>query len=263
MGGQPELAEAQQSDTGFFVELERFQGPLDLLLYLIRSQDIDIFDIPIARITGQFLKAVEEAETLGLDKAGEFLEVAAMLVRIKLELLLPRQRDEYGETEDPRTELVQRLLEYEHFMEAARQLGGLEAERARCYPLGYIPVLERRDGEASLSQLDIQLDDVVAAAHRLSQRRPAPGGFRVVRHVVSLEDKVSLILGSLGRWARIEFRKLVAPFNSRAHTVATLLAGLELARERKLAMRQRKLFSPLWFYRKKMKKGDNADSASR
>src|SRR5690606_29349910 len=109
-------------DVVFVVELDRFQGPLDLLLHLIREQDIDIFDIPIARITAQFLVAIEGVERLGLDRAGEFLEMAATLIRIKSQMLLPRRTDETGELEDPRAGLVRRLLEYELFRDVARRL---------------------------------------------------------------------------------------------------------------------------------------------
>ena len=116
------LAHPAAADGAFIVELERFHGPLDLLLHLIRQQDIDIFDIPIARITEQFLRAIEGVEALGLDRAGEFLEMAATLVRIKAQMLLPRRTDEAGEFVDPRAELVQRLLEYEHFREVAARL---------------------------------------------------------------------------------------------------------------------------------------------
>src|SRR3712207_8460852 len=100
------------------VDLERFQGPLDLLLHLIRNQDIDIFDIPISRITEQFLAAIRNVERLELERAGEFLEMAATLVRIKAQMLFPRRGDE-EEGDDPRADLVRRLLEYEHFREAA------------------------------------------------------------------------------------------------------------------------------------------------
>src|SRR5690554_4564126 len=128
-----------RGEGAFIVELDRFQGPLDLLLHLIREQDIDIFDIPIARITEQFLRAIEGVEALGLDRAGEFLELAATLVRIKARMLLPRRGDDEGELEDPRAELVRRLLEYEHFRDAADRLEDAEADRSRHYGRGYVP----------------------------------------------------------------------------------------------------------------------------
>ena len=115
----------------FQVTLERFEGPLDLLLHLIRSQDIDIFDIPIARITGQFVGAlVDGLEAMPIERAGEFLEMAATLVRIKAQLLLPRPEQPDWE-EDPRAELVRRLLEYEHFQDVVHVLEGAEAQRGR------------------------------------------------------------------------------------------------------------------------------------
>src|SRR5690606_869923 len=89
-------------DAAFVVELDRFHGPLDLLLHLIREQDIDIFDIPIAKITAQFLAAIDGVESLGLDRAGEFLEMAALLVRIKAQMLMPRRSEDGEELEDPR-----------------------------------------------------------------------------------------------------------------------------------------------------------------
>ncbi len=125
----------EEGDELLVVELDQFEGPLDLLLHLIREQDIDIFDIPIARITKQFLVAIEGVEELGLDRAGEFLELAATLVRIKSQMLLPRPYDDTGELEDPRAELVRRLLEYEHFRDAADRLEDAEAGRPRPAPL--------------------------------------------------------------------------------------------------------------------------------
>jgi hypothetical protein len=117
----PTSAQVVRSDDRFVVDLERFQGPLDLLLHLIRSQDIDIFDIPIADITAQFVAAIEGVEgRLSLERAGEFLEMAATLVRIKAQMLLPRHED-LLEDEDPRSELVRRLLEYELFREIPGQ----------------------------------------------------------------------------------------------------------------------------------------------
>ncbi|MDQ3556320.1 MAG: segregation/condensation protein A, partial [Gemmatimonadota bacterium] len=119
------------------VELERFQGPLELLLHLIRRQDLDIFDIPIARVAAQFLEAVRGVRQLPLEHAGEFLEMAATLVRIKAQMLFPRRGDE-EEGEDPRAELVRRLLEWEHFRDAAEGLAQAEADSARRFGKGYV-----------------------------------------------------------------------------------------------------------------------------
>ncbi|MFO7260455.1 MAG: segregation/condensation protein A [bacterium] len=250
------MTDTQVADAGFIVELERFQGPLDLLLHLIREQDIDIFDIPIARITEQFLKAIEGIERLGLDRAGEFLEMAATLIRIKAQMLLPRRVDEDGELIDPRADLVRRLLEYEHFREAARRLEEAEAERARLYPRGYVPPIPRNEQPV---ELEVTWDEVWAAALALGTRQRPPAEHRVTQRAVPLQEKIKLILDTLSRMARVEFRRLVAPFGDRLHAVVTLLAGLELAKQHVLAMRQREVFAPLWFYRRNGKKLDASD----
>jgi segregation and condensation protein A len=232
----------------FMVELDAFEGPLDLLLHLIREQDIDIFDIPIARITTQFLKAIEGVEILGLDRAGEFLELAATLVRIKSRMLLPRRPDDDGELEDPRAELVRRLLEYEHFRDAADQLEDAEAERSRHYGRGYIPPRPSPDPE----ELEIEVDwaELWDALHDLIERMRPPEEHHVHGRIVTLEEKVELILDTLARLSRVEFRQLLADHPDRMHGVATLLASLELARRREVAIRQSKPFAPLWIYRR-------------
>ena len=238
----------QQEGAAFVVELERFEGPLDLLLHLIREQDIDIFDIPIARITNQFLQAIEGIETLGLDRAGEFLELAATLVRIKARMLLPRRVDDSGELEDPRAELVRRLLEYEHFRDAADRLEDAEADRSRHYGRGYVPPRPTVDP----ADLDLEVDwgEVWDALYELIERTRPPEAHRIQARVVTLEEKVELILDTLQRISRVEFQELLREHPDRLHAVATLLASLELARRREVAIRQRKPFAPLWIYRR-------------
>lgn len=234
-------------DDAFIVELDRFQGPLDLLLHLIREQDIDIFDIPIATITEQFLKAIEGVEALGLDRAGEFLEMAAMLIRIKAQMLLPRRVDESGELEDPRAELVRRLLEYEHFREAAQRLEAAELERLRHYARGYVP--PRPEPDPAAEPLEVTWDDVWAAILAMEERLRPPPDHRVAPRAVPLEEKIGLILASLEHLTRVEFRQLIAPYD-RLHAVVTFMASLELAKRRWLAIRQHEPFAPIWLYRR-------------
>ncbi|MEJ2186467.1 MAG: segregation/condensation protein A [Gemmatimonadota bacterium] len=247
--------------SGFVVELEQFQGPLDLLLHLIREQDIDIFDIPIARITEQFLKAIEGVEVLGLDRAGEFLEMASTLLRIKVQMLLPRHAAEEGELEDPRAELVQRLLEYEHFRDAARLLESSESDRARHFGRGYVP--PRPGPDPADAPLEVDWSDLWAAVLELLERHVSPSDHLVATRTVALEEKVALILETLARRSRVEFGQLVRPYGDRLHGVVTLLAGLELARRHELGLRQSELFAPLWLYKdlKSGAKGTDAGDA--
>jgi segregation and condensation protein A len=228
------------------IELDRFQGPLDLLLHLIRQQDVDIFDIPIATITQQFLAAVQSIQVEDLDGAGEFLEMAATLIRIKAQMLLPRPGDE--EDEDPRAELVRRLLEYEQIREISSRLSNAEAERARRFGKGYVEPRPR--GFLEETPLETTWEEVLAVAMEVELPNPMTRAHRVTTGLVALEEKIQLILERLREVGRVEFSKLMKPGMSRMHGVMTLLAGLELTRQRAVTMKQARLFSELWILRR-------------
>jgi segregation and condensation protein A len=228
------------------VDLERFQGPLDLLLHLIRQQDIDIFDIPIATITDQFLSAVEEIGVEDLDGAGEFLEMAATLIRIKAQMLLPRPMDE--EEEDPRAELVRRLLEYEQIREVSVRLLNSEAERARLFGKGYVEPRPQRYMEDT--PLETTWDEVKEAAIWVDLPHPVTRAHRIRTGLVPVEEKIELILATLKDISKVEFKELLAPWKERIHGVTTFLAGLELSRQRAVTLRQSRLFSELWILRR-------------
>jgi segregation and condensation protein A len=245
------------ADGAFVVELDRFHGPLDLLLHLIREQDIDIFDIPIGQITQQFLRVVAAVESHGLDRAGEFLEMAATLVRIKAQLLLPRRADALGELEDPRAELVRRLLEYEYFREASLRLAESEADRGRRYARGHVPP---RTAPPAVTELECTWEEVFGAALKLGERPPPPEEHHVAQRAVPIEDKMGLIVQTLARLSRVEFRRLVEPFGDKLHGVVTFMAGLELAKRRQVAMRQSEPFADIWLYRRDDVEDDAADT---
>ncbi|NNF37920.1 MAG: segregation/condensation protein A [Gemmatimonadetes bacterium] len=242
------------------VDLERFQGPLDLLLHLIRTQDIDIFDIPISTITRQFLIAVKEIDVGQLDHAGEFLEMAASLVRIKAQMLLPRPSDD--EDQDPRAELVRRLLEYEQIREISMRLKAAELERGRRFSKGFVPPRPRP------RQRDVPLEttweDVFEAALGVELPEVHDRGHRVTLRPVAMEDKVELILSTLRHGTRVEFSRLlrgIGGVEARLHGVMTLLASLELTRRRWVFMRQVAPFSELWLYRREEGQGDEAEGS--
>ena len=228
------------------VEIERFQGPLDLLLHLIRTQDIEIFEIPIAKITGQFLKAIKSLDVHDLDGAGEFLEMAATLIRIKAQMLLSRPEDEEGD--DPRAELVRRLLEYEQIREVSLRLRAAEADRARRHGKGYVPPRLRRP--VTEMPLETKWDEVFRAALLVEMPLPREREHRVMMRTVTMEEKAVLILEALKNSTRVEFGRLVHGFQERSHGVMTFLAGLELTRRRMLLLRQTRPFSELWLYRR-------------
>jgi len=247
---------AAVDEGAFVVELDRFTGPLDLLLHLIREQDIDIFDIPIAQITAQFLSVIESAASLGLDRAGEFLEMAALLVRIKAQMVLPRRQDAGDALEDPRAELVRRLLEYEHFREAAVRLEQAEAVRRRMYRRGWVPP---RAAPPRVVELVVDWADMFDAAMAVAERFRPRQDHHVRPRAVPLEEKIVLIVQALKRVPRVEFDQLVRPYADRLHAVVTLLASLELSKRREVTMRQSEPFERLWLYRGKGRT-DEADA---
>lgn len=236
----------------FDIDLDRFHGPLDLLLHLIRNQDIDIFDIPISKITQQFLGAIRNLQRLELERAGEFLEMAATLVRIKAQMLFPRRGDD-DEADDPRADLVRRLLEYEHFREAARLLERAERERSRIYARGYVEA--RPAPRLADLPLETTWDEVQAALGALIERLNAP---ETVHHVrgreIKIDDKIHEILAALQLARRVEFADIVAPWGTRLHAVASLLACLELAKRSMVRVRQASPFASLWIYRAKQER---------
>jgi segregation and condensation protein A len=241
------IAVAEAVPGPFEVTLERYSGPLDLLLHLIRSQDIDIFDIPISKITEQFLRAIDALDRMELERAGEFLEMAATLVRIKAQMLFPRREGD-DEAEDPRAELVRRLLEYEHFREAARLLERAERERSRLFARGFREVRPPPRGEDL--PLETTWDEVWSAAQRLAERLEADETVHTVRgREVRIEDKMQEIQDALREKRRVELAELVRPWGTRTHAVASLLACLELAKRSLVRLRQASPFASVWVYR--------------
>lgn len=240
-GGKPTLG-----PDPFVVELDRFHGPLDLLLHLIRSQDIDVFDIPIARITQQFQTALGAGlEDLELDRAGEFLEMASTLVRIKAQMLLPRNESPEWE-EDPRADLVRRLLEYEYFQEVARVLMSAEADRSRHFPKGYVP--PRPPPEEPAEELELTLEGFLDGAGGVPEPRQETL-HRAPTRKVSVKEKVSLARRLLRKARRILFDRLFEEWRDRFHAVASLLASLELARQQVIRIEQSDQFGEIWLFR--------------
>ncbi len=234
-------------DGLLLVDTDRFHGPLDLLLHLIRTQDIDIFDIPIARITSQFLGAIEDLADTDVNEAGEFLQMAATLVGIKARMLMPSPAGE--EEDDPRAELVRRLLEYEQVREIAARLRVAENDRSRRFAKGYAE--PRRRVKVAEAPLTVAWEDVWEAALAVEEPAERDREHRVFARRVPMREKADLIVAAVGRVGRIEFASLVAPWTERIHAVMTLLAGLELGRRRAVSLRQRKPFAPLWIYRQR------------
>ncbi|MDH3589330.1 MAG: segregation/condensation protein A [Gammaproteobacteria bacterium] len=223
------------------VFLEAFAGPLDLLLYLIKRQNLDILDIPIAEITRQYVHYIDMMRELQLELAGEYLVMAAMLAEIKSRMLLPRQPGEDDDEEDPRAELVRRLQEYERFRTAAIELDALpRLERDVVVAEGH--VVERR----VIQKLpDIALKEVLVAFRDVMQRAEMYKHHHIQREALSVRQRMSDILSVLQDVEFKEFTALFDPREGRIGVVVTFIAILELIRESIIEIVQAEVFGPI------------------
>jgi segregation and condensation protein A len=226
------------------VFLETFEGPLDLLLYLIRKQNINVLDIPMADLTRQYLGYVEMMRRTQLELAAEYLLMAAVLIEIKSRLLLPRPPAPPGEeADDPRAELVRRLLEYERMKAAAQAIDAMPLA-GRDYAL--VRVWFERSTAARLP--DVSPDDLKAAWAGLVERARVNRHHLVTREQLSVRAEMSRILKTLAPGRYAEFTTLFAEHADVAHLVVTFLALLELAREGLLDVTQAAPYAPIYVH---------------
>ena len=223
------------------VFLDAFEGPLDLLLYLIRRQNLDILDIPIADITRQYMDYVELMKELKLELAAEYLVMAAMLCEIKSRMLLPRPESADEDDIDPRAELVRRLQEYERFKQAAQDLDALPRldrdsfEVQAAVPPGHVP---RIPPSVELSEVLLALRDVLKRADLFTSHR-------VEREPLSLRERMSQVLERLQGGEFVRFVDLFDVVEGRAGVVVTVLAILELIKSSILDLVQADVFAPI------------------
>jgi len=223
--------------SGFVVELEAFSGPLDLLLHLLREEQLEIADIPIARIADQFLQAIHE---LGLNQAADYLDMASRLVRLKAQMLLPRRPEEDG-WEDPRAELVRRLLEYQQIREVAVWLGRAAERRSEQLARGYLPPPPVQPPPP----LKLDLLDMLTAVERVLANIPFPVLHRVVARPLDVESATRRIENLLADQEEIRWLDALGARPTIVDVLSTLLALLELAKRGTLRLVQPTPFSPM------------------
>jgi segregation and condensation protein A len=226
----------ESSLQGLPVKLEIFEGPLDLLLHLIRENRLDIADIPIAEITEQYLAYLEIMKTLNLDVAGEFLVMAATLMHIKSRLLLPVVEEEGEEGEDPRLELVRQLQEYEKYKEAGGNLKELEERRSRIFSGGSVGP---EGPERTDYPLEVSLLELLSALKKLLERVPEEVALEIERDRLTIAERINSILAQLkGATEEVAFEELFQGSRSVREIIVTFLALLELMRLRMVGARQ-------------------------
>jgi len=223
------------------VFLEAFEGPLDLLLYLIKRNNLDILDIPIAEITRQYMRYIELMKDLRLELAAEYLVMAAMLAEIKSRMLLPRPSDAEDEA-DPRAELIRRLQEYERFKRAAATLDALPRVERDVFPA----VVEGPPAAVVRIQPRVELRDIVSVFQEIMAHAEMYSHHHVVLEPLSVRERMSNILQTIGNAEFTEFSVLFTVEEGRRGVVVTLLAVLELLKESLIELVQTEIFGPIY-----------------
>ncbi len=226
------------TEPGFVVDLEGFNGPLDLLLHLVREEKIDLADIPIARVADQFLAAIH---ALGLNQAADYLEMAGRLLRLKAQLLLPRHGDDEA-WEDPRAELVRRLLEYQQIKEISLWLGAAADRRALRHVRGWLPPPGNAPPPPPLT---LALADLLLAVERVVTAIPEPMLHSVIARPLNVEAAFARIEALFATRDSFDWREALGERPTLTDVLSTLLALLELARRGVCRIRQEIPFAPM------------------
>lgn len=239
-----DMLEQEDESILYEVKLEVFEGPMDLLLYLIRKDELDIYDIPIAHITTQYLGFLQQIHQLDIEQASDFILMAATLMRVKSQMMLPREEfglEGEGE-DDPRAELVRRLLEYQQFKEIADWLGVRKEERSDVY-------LRRRgpddEAEGPTELRPVSLFDLLAVYKHVIDTVPPNLVHQVIEEEISVEECIDHIVAVLERRSRIRFMDLLQGKDRRA-LIATFIGILELLKSQRIRVQQARPFDEIW-----------------
>lgn len=246
MTGNGNIIRISEDLLGF--GMKPFEGPLDLLLYLIKQDEIDIYDIPIAQITSQYLAYLEAMKELDLEIAGEFILMASMLIRIKSQMLLPRQTEEGNEEfEDPRSELVAALLEYKKFKQAADELGERSKEWSFRTSRGSFPEVSEPEVSYVLKKIDVT--KLMIAFGEVLERSKLEHVHNVRTEELHIEDRIKHVSGVLKDNPNgVEFKELFMDNLQRMTIVVTFMAILEMAKMGYIKIQQSTVFSKIWVY---------------
>jgi len=216
------------------VELEVFEGPLDLLLYLIKRDEVDIYDIPIERVTNQYMEYLNVMKMLDLNIAGEFIVMAATLMMIKSRMLLPvdEREDLEEEEEDPRWDLVRQLVEYKKFKDIANQLQEREFHQENIFDFGGKSAVVLEKDDPGLVMQDVSLFDLISAFNDVLKNAPPEQLGEIAADTFTVADKIDHVLKTIRTKGKIRFSEMFSEMASRNEIICTFLAMLELLRLR-------------------------------
>jgi segregation and condensation protein A len=247
---EPHQLEFESILEAYPVRLEKFEGPLDLLLHLIKQHEVDIYDIPIATITQQYLEYIDVMQELNLDMAGEFLVMAATLIHIKSRMLLPRiDPTQEDPDEDPREALVRRLLEHQKFKAAAELLHERETLRSAQWTRPDGPIAEIA-GEAPEPEVEVDLFSLIAAFRTVVERAKQRPKVYLPGEQIPIEDRIEQLMAKLSETEACGFEDLFADVQSRAGIVVTFLAMLEMIRLKLIRVFQSGTMGPIRVYKR-------------
>lgn len=228
------------------VHLDNFEGPLDLLLYFIRRDEIDIYDIPIADITHEFIDTVEKMKQLNINLAGEFIVMASTLMRIKSKMLIPRPEfDEDDEIIDPRKELIDQLLEYSRFKEASESLSAFAENRSHIFSAGKSMFVTEAPEEINVILKNVTLYDIAKSFKIVMDNKPVIQPYELQRETVHLDNQKELVIKSFDGDGRLRFSTLLNQLQTKIEIVVTFLAILELIRLHQITVVQNEIFGEL------------------
>ena len=229
------------------VKLENFEGPMDLLLYFIRRDELDIYDIPIGQITKDFVDMIEEWKRMNMLIAGEFIVMAASLMRVKAKMMIPRpELDDEGVIIDPRTELMQQLIDYKRFRDAAEMLGSIAGARSHTVPRQFEQVIKVLDGDEIGTLLrDVTLYDLARVFKEAMENRPVMSQFELNREPIKLEQQKEFLFKYFDGDGRLKFSTLLNNLKTRLEIIVTFLAILDLVREGTCTIEQNDVFDDI------------------
>jgi len=230
----------------FNIKIENFEGPLDLLLYFIKRDKIDIYDIPITQITNEYISVIDEAKKLDVSIAGEFLFMASMLLRIKTQMLLPRQiNDESLDIEDPRIDLVAQLLEYKKYKSIANKLKNLHFENKDSFFRNSSKVVYDQSPNVSDFLNEVTLYDISKIFKDAVNNAPTQDSFEIYRETVSLKDQQDFILQQFNNDKILSLKNLVKKLETKLEIIVTFLALLEMIKRSEIICSQKENFEDI------------------
>lgn len=231
------------------IKLQDFEGPLDLLLFFIKRDELDIYDIPISKITREFMEYMQLLEQLDLEIAGDFILMAATLMQIKVKMLLPREIDEKGEEIDPRAELVKALLEYKRYKEMSEEFSYLESNMRNYYFRGNFDEDEKQaHNDLNVLLKNVTLYDLIKAFKKVIAEKPPEVVHEVKKWNVTIDEQMEYISGKLEGGKQLPFIELMKDLASKIRIVVTFIAMLEMVKAGKIGLRESKSLNDFIIY---------------